>query len=209
VRVDRIRRFALGAAVAAVVGLLSAIPPSAQAIDGGAPATDMAPSVARILVWGAHGCTGSVVGDGWVLTAYHCYPYGERIPARYQDWHRALEVVIWRGAAGRSEAYRSRLSEPPRVRPGSRQAGWSDVALWHLATPMPAWVKSIPMAASWPAVGTTLTQYGYGTNAAGALPPELRKTPQGDLRRVDCPAAYRYSGALCTQGTRSAAWFGD
>jgi len=42
------------------------------AMTGGTDDTEMTKSVARITYLGQELCTGSVVGDDWVLTALHC-----------------------------------------------------------------------------------------------------------------------------------------
>lgn len=170
----------------------------------------MAPSVAR-LVWGnSEICTGTVVGDGWVLTADHCF-----LDVKGHPWQGFI-VTVWRGAINNSEYYGSFIAEAPRVLsgvrlPSGKDGGYRDVALLHLDTPMPSWVKTVPMALTWPSVGTALTQYGYGrTSENGVASTTLLKTKDGDLKRVLCPSGVTWSsGHLCAAGAVSAAWQGD
>ena len=186
----------------------------AGAIEGGNNASDMAASVVRITYDGKFACTGSVVGDRWILTAYHCITDA---PPPF-NW-ALLRVQVWRnGTVGAGEVYRSPLAGEPLRRPGSRapqgqSPGYSDVLLLRTTNAMPSWVKTIPLAPSWPAVDTTLTQYGYGRtigNMAQSWASNLQKTPDHDLRRVDCPRGLAWtSGHLCARGTRSRAWKGD
>ncbi len=83
-------------------GFLEGIKPTA-AIQGGNPDTDMTKSVARLTFTGTYAgqklnnaeqCTGSVVGDGWILTALHCiYPLGTAAsPMPLAGW----QVQLWK-----------------------------------------------------------------------------------------------------------------
>src|SRR5262249_14455130 len=82
------------------------------------------------------------------------------------------------------------------------------------------WAKTIPLALAWPALGTSLTEYGYGcTSGKGgsgncSLATTLQKTPNGDIKRVDCGTLFGgYSGfstgIVCAKGSNSMAWWGD
>jgi hypothetical protein len=165
--------------------------------------------VARITYKGKAACSGSVIGDGWVLTAYHCRFAGDK-----ELDYTKFRVQVWKnGTVGSGPVYKSRLSERPISRPHS-SLGLSDVALLHMASPMPTWVKTIPMALDTPAIGTALVQYGYGwTTGSGSPARTLQKTPDGDLKRVDCNVVYPEVdwtiGNFCAEGTRSSAWEGD
>lgn len=200
-------------ALALVAALLTTTSPKVEAIEGGAAASDMAPSVARLTRNGSHLCTGSVAGDRWILSAYHC------LSAINFDWG-SITVEIWRsGTVGQGDVYRSTLESAPLSMPGAAasngaKTGYGDVALLRTSGEMPAWVKTIPMALSWPAMGTKLTEYGYGkVSRTGAVATALQKTPDGDLARVDCstvaPKNDWKAGHICTKGTRSTAWRGD
>lgn len=212
-----------------VLLLSTLIAPRAEAITGGSTASDLAPSVARLTdTKGKQLCTGSVVGDGWILTAYHCYTAVNSNAAN-------IAVQIWRnGTVGSGDSYKSSVSSAKymagAMAPAANPPGNLDVVLLKTATGMPDWVKTIPMALSWPTNGTTLTQYGYGVSSVSynkqgivsktATATTLQKTPSGDLKRVDCagvsingfdPAKWTgwKTGHICTQGATSAAWWGD
>jgi hypothetical protein len=223
-----------GAAALLAAGLLAVtLAPNtsdeAQAIEGGASASDMAASVVRITYNGKlserngikfwerktiQWCSGTVVGDGWVLTAYHC------LTDAGGDWG-GFRVEIWRnGTVGSGTVYRSALARPPLYQSGAsgpqgRATGYADVMLLQTASPMPSWAKTVPMAMSWPALGTKLTQYGYGRtiNRPNTAATTLQKTPDHDLARVDCgtvaPGYDWKAGHICAKGTRSTAWKGD
>ena len=128
-------------------------------------------------------------------------------------------VLVSAGVVGSGTQYLSALQASPLVRPGSRTAGvidpgYSDVMLLHTSVAMPSWMTAVPMATSWPAVGTTLTEYGYGRLTRDGSPSStLQKTPDGDLKRVDCgvaaPGHPWKAGHVCAQGKVSTAWMGD
>lgn len=200
-----------------------------EAIQGGNPDTEMTKSVARITYTGVvngktfhndEWCTGSVVGDGWVLTALHCiYPGGIDTASVHLA---GLRVQMWEAGVTsiNTPDYSSGLilddpSNPPVVTMLGGLTGstfdYRDVALLHLAIPMPSWAKTIPMAPSWPAVGTTLTEYGYGrTSENGSVSNALQKSQQGNITRINCPSGQGWtSGHLCISSGGSSAWGGD
>ena len=207
------RRFALVASTVGASALALFPVDGVQAIQGGASATDMAPSVVRLTYKGAELCTGTVVGDGWVLSAYHC------LTATNNDWGN-IGVEVWRsGTVGPGDVYRSKVASAPKVPTGAtaptrnKTVGNYDLMLLPTASPMAPWVKTVPMAVGWPALGTTLTEYGYGrTSKSGAPSSSLQKTPDGDLKRISCDSigsADWKVGHICAQGSRSTAWEGD
>jgi hypothetical protein len=167
-------------------------------------------------------CTGTVVGDQYILTAYHCTP---PLVNRSPDWGN-LRVELWQnGVLNSASRWNSTVSPSALVPAGatvptSKSVGKYDVMLLRPTLPLPSWAKTVPMALAWPAVGTTLTEYGYGNTSGGVKAQasgSLQKTPQGDVRRVDCPSmpvakgiATNYqAGDICAKGTTSEAWPGD
>ena len=199
-----------------IAGVGSVRPLPAAAIGGGVSGADMGASVARLTQGKNMLCTGSVVGDGWVLTARHCFnPSGA--PATDPA---TVTVSVWRNGSASGDIYSSAIQLPIVYSTGSFQGTLeNDEVLLRMATAMPSWVKTIPMASSWPALGTKLTEYGYGlTGRSGGknstTPTTLQKTPDGNVSRVDCwnansSGTYQWTaGHLCTQQT-SGAWPGD
>lgn len=158
-------------------GFLVGIKPAA-AIQGGNPDTDMTKSVARLTFTGtyehqklnnAEECTGSVVGDGWILTALHCiYPLGTAAsPMPLSGW----QVQLWKAGVTNVNTPDYRATPDRFVPiPGGTAQGiyYRDVALLHVSN-MPSWAKTIPTAPTWPAIGTALTEYGYGRTSIGSL----------------------------------------
>ncbi len=184
------------------------------ALQNGDIDTEMTKSVARITYLGQTMCSGSVVGDDWVLTALHCN-YDENGNTR--NWHM-FQVQLWRAGANISPGYESFLSEPPIPMPGgvdypddSYKVNYRDVMLLHVATHMPGWAKTIPTAVEWPKQGTALTEYGYGrTSESGKVPNDLKKSKPGAIVRIDCPNVVAWTrGHLCVSSNVSISWGGD
>lgn len=198
---------------------LGSIKPAA-AIQGGNPNTDMTKSVARLTFTGRYAghtynndeaCTGSVVGDGWILTALHCfYPLGTAAsPMPLAGW----QVQLWKAGVTNINKpdYFAKPDQIVSMAGGSVSGiNYRDVALLHVPN-MPTWVKTIPSAFQWPAIGTALTEYGYGrTSADGPVSTSLEKTQQGSLTRADCPSGASWSnGNLCIKSSSSLPWRGD
>ncbi len=129
------------------------------------------------------------------------------------NWHM-IQVQLWQAGMNISPGYESFLSEPPLSMSNgdSGNALNRDVMLLHVANPMPSWAKTIPMALSWPAVGTTLTEYGYGVGENNQSPRALQKSQQGDIKRADCPTHSGYlwtNGHICITSSGSLPWPGD
>ena len=136
-----------------VIGLWGA--DTAAAIQGGSSASDMAPSVARITYQGKLDCTGSVAGNGWILTAYHC------LTDINGDWG-AMRVELWRaGTIGTRSDWSSAVRQPRSMAaasaPSGAKTGYRDVMLLQTKSVMPSWAKTVPMSLTWPAIGTSLT----------------------------------------------------
>ena len=79
------RMFASLLVCASVIGGLI-LAPDASALPGTIN-TDMTHSVARITLNGKMDCTGTVVSDRWVLTAYHC--------VKGVDWTK-FTITLWK-----------------------------------------------------------------------------------------------------------------
>jgi hypothetical protein len=208
---------ALAAVIVGGIQLVGAMSNS----DGGD--TEMTKSVARIVWYGridgketGYLCTGSVVGDDWVLTAYHClYPTDMARPRL--DW-QGYTVQLWKAGVKdiKHPDYHSGLSEPPKVMADAwsgKSFAYRDVALLHVANHMPDWAKTIPAAPSWPTTGTALTEYGYGhldSDPNGAIADTLYKSHQGAIRRTNCPSGQSWtSGHMCTSSSSSLPEHGD
>lgn len=205
-----------------------------RAIQGGNTDTEMTKSVARITYHGVvdgkstvgEWCSGSVVGDGWVLTALHCLfsdgvdksPINVRniqvqlwragvIDINHPDYHSGLSFTSLTGTPYPPSAWMSNGF----VDTTGSAVNYRDVALLHVATPMPSWVKTVPTSPTWPRVGTSLTEYGYGRISSDGSPPNvLMKSQQGAITRIDCPSVVAWTaGHLCISSTTSTAWGGD
>jgi hypothetical protein len=198
------------------------------AMQGGNGDTEMTKSVARITYTGSYSgksytnkeiCTGAVAGDDWILTALHCiFPLGNGAPSLHLA---GLRVQLWRAGVTNIETpdYSSALSLDDKTYPPvvpmlgglSGSTLYRDVALLHVATHMPTWAKTIPTAPSWPAIGTALTEYGYGdTSYHGTSADQLKKSQQGSIKRDNCPNGRSWSnGHLCITSSSSLPWEGD
>lgn len=134
-------------ALAAGLGLSAslALPAvSAHAISGGA-AVASAPWAVQVYADGRFACTGTVLSDRWVLTAYHCY----------NDAPGKMSVRVG----------------SPRIGHGTPVAvtkiehldtdGLDDVALFRLAKPVKA--PHVKLADADPAKGSVVKIYGYGS----------------------------------------------
>ncbi|MFJ9894791.1 S1 family peptidase [Streptomyces sp. NPDC091280] len=134
-------------ATAAVIGLAAAfaVPAtSAHAISGGR-AVHAAPWAVQVYSDGRFACTGTMLSDRWVLTAYHCY---NDEPARMTV--RIASVRIGHGV--KADVTRIRHMESD---------GLDDVALFRLAKPVRA--PHVKLADTDPRKGAVVDIYGYGS----------------------------------------------
>lgn len=221
------RLLSLMVALAAMLVFAAPGTPGARAMSGSTTDTAMTASVARITYDGSMICTGTVVASGWIVTAYHCLfnegPNGQ--VTRQERDKSKLKVSLWTkgvGVAGSTQVSMSVASthhmDNANVWNGALgKYDVRDIALLKVNS-MPSWAKPVAVATQWPAIGTTLTEYGYGrTSMNGPNATTLQKSQQGDISRMSCPTyptnrtapASPLSGTFCTTAKKSFPWSGD
>lgn len=143
--------------IAAGIGLAAtmALPlSSAHAISGGQAVTS-APWTVQVYSNGHMACTGTILTDRWVLTAYHCY-----LDKPGKMSVRVGSVRIGHGVKADVTKIRHLDTD-----------GLDDVALFRLAKPVKA--PHVKLADTDPPKGAVVNIYGYGSN--GKHPKNLRK----------------------------------
>jgi len=143
-------------AIAAGLGLAAtfAVPAvSAHAISGGS-AVRTAPWAVQVYNNGRFTCTGTMLTDRWVLTAYHCY---NDEPGKMTV--RVGSVRIGHGTKAAVTKIRHLETD-----------GLDDVALFRLAKPVKA--PHVKLANTDPRKGAVVNIYGYGS--FGKHPKNLR-----------------------------------
>ncbi|MFF4256577.1 S1 family peptidase [Streptomyces sp. NPDC001663] len=136
-------------AIAATAGLAvaSALPSAAaHAISGGSPVS-AAPWAVQVYNDGHFACTGTMLTDRWVLTAYHCY----------NDDPGTMSVRV--GSVRIGHGTKVAVTKIRHL----DTDGIDDVALFRLAKPVKA--PHIKLAAADPARGAVVDIYGYGSSA--------------------------------------------
>ena len=160
----RTRGVLLGAVVSVVVFVQ---PTATSAIISGEAITSAPPWAAYVTVTTkflfeqeqVSSCTGTIVGNGWVLTAEHC---------TYQDTGKPIPVREFRVVLGRSNLaniFQGRQYTVDKVaRYPSYASGGGDVALLHLVGALPSHAKPLPLAPSGYALAIRepVDAYGYG-----------------------------------------------
>ncbi|KPH97405.1 peptidase S1 and S6 chymotrypsin/Hap [Actinobacteria bacterium OK074] len=144
-------------AVAAGVGLIAAaaLPiDAAHAISGGT-AVRSAPWAVQVYGDGQFACTGTMLNDRWVLTAYHCY----------LDDPGKMSVRI--GSVRYGHGVKVDVTKIRHL----NTDGVDDVALFKLAKPVHA--PHVKLADADPPKGAVIDIYGYGST--GPKPKNLRK----------------------------------
>ncbi|MET8978236.1 DUF1986 domain-containing protein [Streptomyces sp. NPDC004539] len=145
-------------AIAAGIGLAAtfAVPAgSAHAISGGKPASS-APWSVQVYSDGRFACTGTMLTDRWVLTAYHCY----------NDEPGKMTVRV-----GDTRVGHGVRADVARIHHLTDTNGLDDVALFHLSKPVKA--PHVRLARTDPPKGAVVDIYGFGN--FGPHPKNLRK----------------------------------
>lgn len=102
------------------------------------------------------GCTATLVASDVAITAAHCVGYRtQRRRGRYRTFTLKKNGDVRRFTVDRYRSF-------------SRSLGANDIALLSLSSPVPAdFVRPVPLGASTPPDGTSLTVYGYGCTRIG------------------------------------------
>jgi hypothetical protein len=177
---------------------------SSPGIIGGEPQSSGNFSFARVIVAGAFDCSGTVVSDGWVVTAGHCADTGSK---------KAYQVQLWQGAIGQSTGWTSAVDDLIRD-PNFAVVGTvviHDALLLHTSSAMPAWAVAIPLVNSSTALnaGVGVTAFGWGrTGINSPASTMLQKSPDGTLSIGPCPQGHN-QGQLCLNENANELWHGD
>ncbi|MGX9891608.1 S1 family peptidase [Streptomyces sp. NPDC002276] len=134
--------------IAAGIGLAATIAlpiSSAHAISGGRAVTS-APWAVQVYNDGHFACTGTMLTDRWVLTAYHCY----------NDHPGKMSVRV--GSVRIGHGVKADVAKIRHLNTN----GVDDVALFRLAKPIKA--PHVKLADTDPRKGAVVNIYGYGSN---------------------------------------------
>jgi hypothetical protein len=168
----RVATIALTTAIATTTTGL--IPLPALAIEQGTSITTAPPWAAYVTVVGKYVrqilesyCTGTVVSDGWVLTAAHCVVQEDKsgAPTTTPLPGRAFAIVLGRSDLNKTNQGRQFSVDQVKVDPNySPGTGANDAALVHLVGALPATARPLPLAPGGYVIpdGQDVTAYGYG-----------------------------------------------
>jgi len=171
---------------------VSAAPTPQDSVDivgGTAAAAGEFPFIVSLQKSGSHFCGGTLVNANTVVTAAHC-----------TQGQTASQLSVRAGSLNRSSGGTLVKVSSIKIHPSFSSGTLdSDVAIWKLATSIPAGgnvaYATLAAAGSDPASGTLTTVAGWGTTSSGgaSLPAELRKVEVPIVARTTCRSNYSVS----------------
>jgi hypothetical protein len=187
---------AFGATTLMIIGLVALSTRSAEGMTGGLAQPGL-PWEGVLIQNGTPECTGTVIGDAWVISAAHCAPSSKNLP----KLRIAVGRANWSTNDGAAYAVDKAI-----VAPGydAADTGVRDIALFHLIGFDVARWNAVPLASESSVIndvgGVTLFGYGYqsppdkkhpkGTGTVGVL----QKSKDGAyFRNPSCDA----NGKMC------------
>jgi len=151
------------------------VPVPVLAIEKGTSITPDPPWAAYVTVVGKYviqtldsSCTGTIISDGWVLTAAHCVVQDDKSGAQTTTPLPARAFAIVLGRSDLSKWWQGgqfsvdQVKVAPNFNPGTLA---NDAALVHLVGALPAAAQPLPLAPSGYVIpdGQGVTAYGYGS----------------------------------------------
>ena len=190
--------------IATLAALALAAAP-AQAVVGGTPVPPgQLPAVADVYIGGSFGCTGTLIGPRWVMTAGHCGSatgalteglVPSQISFPPDQYKVQLASVYADGRGGESHAVDKVVVDTDY---GVQNGTGSDVSLLELADASkvaPLKIAAVGERALWkPGVLATIAGFGTTSESASAPPPQMQRTQVPIVADDEC--AKDYPGGL-------------